>query len=244
MDSIVIEDPAEIVMARESANEKMRAYLIALVQRRAGELQAGQVNKDVVTRLIRLSMSQALEFDIPAVILNVGGLLIGTVETTSQAVVHALAQLLERPETLQDAQQAARSDDPTAVDGYVFEALRFHPIAPYIFRQCNGSARLARSSDHETEISAGTIVLAFIHSAMFDETAFEAPDQFDPSRPPGNSMHFGVGLHECLGRPIARVLIPELARQCLRRHELKAEGPIDFAGKPFPENYWLNWAVS
>ena len=40
----------KIVTEREAANAAMRAYLIALVQRRAGELQAGQGGNDPVSR--------------------------------------------------------------------------------------------------------------------------------------------------------------------------------------------------
>lgn len=240
-DAVAVPDPASIVAKREAVNARMRDYLIRLVQRRVGELQAGQDNKDMVSRLLRLSLSGALRFDVPRVVLNVGGLLIGAVETTSQAAIHSLAQLLGRPDALAQAQAAAAQDDPSAVDGHVFEALRFHPISPYMFRVCETSTTLAGGSDHATEVQPGTIVLPLVQSAMFDETAFEDPERFDPARPLGNSFHLGVGLHECLGRPIARVLIPEIVRQCLRLPGLEATGPIDYAGGPFPEAYRLRW---
>lgn len=240
-DAVVRPDPAAITAKREAANARMRDYLIKLVQRRAGELKAGQDNHDMVSRLLRLVFSKALQFDPTRVVLNVGGLLIGTVETTSQAVIHSLAQLLGRPDVLARARAAAAQDDPEAVDGFVFEALRFHPIAPHMFRVCEAATTLARGTDHATEIPPGTIVLPLVQSAMFDETAFAEPDRFDPTRPLGNTFHLGYGLHECLGRPIARVLVPEIVRQCLRLPGLEAIGPIDYAGGPFPEAYRLRW---
>jgi cytochrome P450 len=235
-------DPASIIAKREAANKRMRDYLVALVQRRAAELKAGQDNKDdVVSRLLRLVLSGALHFDPSRVVLNVGGLLIGAVETTSQAVIHSLAQLLGRPDAFAAASAAAALDDPEAVDGYVFEALRFHPISPYMFRVCEVATTLARGTDHATEVRPGTTVLPLVQSAMFDEAAFAEPERFDPERPLGNTFHLGYGLHECLGRPIARVLIPEIVRQCLRLPGLEAAGPIDYADGPFPEAYRLRW---
>ena len=240
-DSIVRPDPAAIVTSREAANENMRQYLIALVQRRATELKAGQLNADPVSRLLRLSVTGALQFDVARVVLNVGGLLIGAVETTSHAAINALAGLLDRPEVIGAARAAAAADDPAAFDGYVFEALRFKPAFPYFFRTCEQPTMLAGGTEHATEIAPGTTVLAVTHAAMFDPAVFPEPERFDPSRARGDTFHFGQGLHECLGRPIAQVMIPEIVRQCLRRPGLRAAGPVDRRGGPVPESYTLRW---
>lgn len=241
-DAVAVADPAAVVARREAANLRMLAYLTMLIDRRAAELLAGRDNDDVVSRLLRLSRSGAVRFDVARVAFNVGGLLIGAVETTSQAVVQSLAQLLARPDALASARAAALDDDPAAFDGHVFEALRFHPISPYMFRVCEEATTLGGGTVHATEIRPGTTVLPLVQSAMFDEAAFPDPASFDPARPVlGNSFHLGLGLHECLGRAIARVMIPEIARQCLRLPGLEAAGPIDYAGGPFPEAYHLRW---
>jgi pimeloyl-[acyl-carrier protein] synthase len=44
-----------------------------------------------------------------------------------------------------------------------------------------------------------------IGSANRDERAFERPDEFDITRTPNRHVAFGVGLHHCLGRSLARV---------------------------------------
>ena len=51
-------------------------------------------SQDVVSRLLRLSFSNATSFSIKDVILNLGGLLIGAVETTSHTVVNSVEFLL------------------------------------------------------------------------------------------------------------------------------------------------------
>jgi len=239
-DAIAWPDPAKIVTEREQVNVEMVAYLVGLIALREGEYKIGLGGHDPITRLLTLASSKALKFDLKRVILNVGGLLIGAVETTSHAVVNALDVLMGRPDQLKDARAAALSDDPTAVDGFVFEALRFHPAFPYFFRTCEQDAVLGRGRDYETQIPKGTTVLAVTHSAMFDPQALSHPDDFDSTRGLDNQFHFGLGLHECLGRHIGRVMIPEIVRQVLRLNGLSV-GPVDRNGGPVPESWQWRW---
>jgi cytochrome P450 len=239
-DAIAWPDPAKIVLEREAANAEMVAYLIGLVAVREGELKLGSGGNDPVTRLLALSASKALKFDLERVTINVGGLLIGAVETTSHAVVNALDFLLRRPDLLAKARAAAASDDRTAIDGFVFEALRFSPAFPYFFRTCEQDTVLGRNEPYETPIPKGATVLAVTQSAMFDPQAMSRPDDFDPTRGPGNQFTFGLGLHECLGRAIGGVMIPEIVRQSLRLNGLTA-GAIDRKGGPVPESWSWRW---
>jgi cytochrome P450 len=239
-DAIAWTDPNKIVTEREVANVEMAAYLIGLVAVREGELKLGLKHHDSVARLLMLSSSGAVKFDLPRVVLNVGGLLIGAVETTSHAVVNALATLLERPDVLAQARAAALSDDMAAVDGFVFEALRFKPAFPYFFRTCEQDTILGLGEGYETPIAKGTTVLAVTHSAMFDTQALSKPEDFDPNRGLDNQFHFGLGLHECLGRAIGQVMIPEIVRQSLRLNGLTA-GIVDRKGGPVPEAWQWQW---
>jgi cytochrome P450 len=75
---------------------------------------------------------------------------------------------------------------------------------------------------------------------MFDPHALSSPDEFDPNRGQGNQFHFGYGLHECLGRAIAQVMIPEIVRQGLRLNRLTT-GPVDRNGGPAPESWQWRW---
>ena len=78
-------------------------------------------------------------------------------------------------------------------------------------------------------------------SAMFDSAAFDDPETFNPARPYGNTFHFGSGLHECMGKEIGRVMIPEMVKQVLLRPEIRALGSIDKDGGAVPEHYLLKW---
>lgn len=219
----------------------MVAYLGGLIQRRIADLKAGVARTDPVTRLLKLSLSGALNFDLKRLGQNVGGLLIGAVETTSHATVNAIAGLLARPEILPRAVAAAQQANASEFDGYVFEALRFNPAFPYFFRVCEKATQLAGGTDYERKVSPGTTVLAVTHSAMFDAAMFSRPDAFDPTRAETNTFHFGYGLHECLGRHIGRQMIPEIVRQVLLLPGIRAEGPVDKKGGPVPESYVLRW---
>jgi cytochrome P450 len=172
------------------------------------------------------------------VLFNIGGLLIGAVETTSHAVNNALAELFRRPDQLAAARAAAA--DPAKFDGYVFEALRFNPAFPYFFRTCHRPTILSGGTPHAFEVKPGRTVLAVTHSAMFDDTAFPSPDSFDPARSREEEFTLGKGHHECLGRAIAEVMIPEIVRQCLRRPGLRASAPIGYRGG-VPETFNLSW---
>jgi cytochrome P450 len=239
-DSVAVADPAQVVEERKAANAAMRDYLIGLVRRRAAELQAGAGGNDPVSRLLRLSFSKALKFEIDRVVLNLGGLLIGAVETTSHACVNALDGLLHRAESLDAARAAAAAGDLSRFDGYVFEALRFRPAFPYFFRVCEQDTLLARGTDYQTPVAVGQTVLAVTHAAMFDDVAFACPDEFDPDRERSSMFHFGLGLHECLGRAIGNVMIPEIARQALLLPDLHV-GPVDRNGGPVPEHWAWRW---
>jgi len=239
-DAFTWADPGKVVSEREAANLEMAAYLVGLVALREGELKLGADHHDSVSRLLELSSSKAVNFDLKRVLINVGGLLIGAVETTSHAVVNALDTLLQRPDDLAKARAAALSDDAAAVDGYVFEALRFKPAFPYFFRVCEQDTVLGRSEAYEAPIAKGTTVLAVTHSAIFDPKAMSNPDNFDPTRGPDNQFTFGYGLHECLGRAIGEVMIPEIVRQSLRLNGLIA-GPVDRQGGPVPESWQWQW---
>src|SRR6202034_4862058 len=90
---------------------------------------------NIVTRMVRTSYPRAVDFDIKRLGVNAGGLLIGAIETTSQAVAQVIEYLLNDPEWLTRAKSAAQSNDPTQFDGIVWEALRFVLISRYLFRQ-------------------------------------------------------------------------------------------------------------
>jgi cytochrome P450 len=237
----VVGDPDGIRAKSAAARQSLAEYVAELIPRRIGEIKSGRNPQDVVARMLQTSYPGSVGFPIERLARNVVGLLIGTVETSSHAALNVLQELLRRHDVLPRAVHAAKADDPTAFDGFVWEALRFAPILPYLFRKSARDYLLAAGTPRATRIQKGAHVLTLTLSATFDPGRFPNPDSFDPTRTTENTFHFGYGTHECLGRHIAAVLVPEMVRQVLRRPGVKAESAIDFGGTPFPERYWVSF---
>lgn len=202
----------------------------------------------MVTRMIRTKFAASADFPAKRVAINAGGLLIGAIETTNQAVVQAVDYFLQRPALLKTAKDKAREADTTAFDAMVWEALRFVPIRPDIFRQASEDYTIAKGTLHETRIREGTIVRLLIQSAMSDPYAYENPDAFDPDRTFYHNFCFGLGTHQCLGKYVGMEMVPEMVRQALLREDISRDGPISYVNPdvrdtpgPFPETYEVTW---
>lgn len=231
---------AAVHAANVQAGQEMRAYVLRLL---AGKWMRpdGADSPEPVARLARLVRAADLGLDAERVVANVCGLLVGAIETMSQAIVQAVEQILLRPDVSERARAAARADDRETLDPIVWEALRFNPITTLVFRFCERDALLAPGTPQATPVRKGTAVAACIGSAMFDEAAFPEPEEFRAGRPFENYLHFGHAHHECLGKYVGIVAIPEAVRQVLLLpglHLLPGEdGKIHFQNGPFPEQF-------
>lgn len=244
--------------ASVQAGKEMTTYLAQLLQEKKariaqtgssdlnklslGEHRPSMISEDVFTRLIKTHFPQEIDahFDEQRIISNMAGLLIGSVETISQAVVQVIEQILLRPNILQAALQAAEANDDRKFAQYVWEALRFNPINPLVFRLCEEDYTLASGTSRATQIPQQSIVFACTASAMFDATELVEPEIFSLDRPNYHYMHFGYGHHTCLGQYVAMVEIPEIVKQVLLRPGVRlipGEEGIDFQGGPFPERF-------
>jgi len=259
---------AEITANHDATGVKLGKYIIELVVRKTLAVKAEQaanvilwmwfllvklarlcmgkptpkLKDDVVTRMIRSSFPEEVDFSIKRLGINAGGLLIGSIETTSQAVSQIVQELFSRPDVLAQAKAAAKQADTAIFDGIVWEALRYVPIGPFLFRQTASDYVVAKGTDRETTLKAGSYVLPITQSAMFDPRVFEKPDEFMSDRNWYHYFHFGFGSHECLGKYVGMVMIPEMVRQVLLRSEVRADAPIDYKQGPFPEDYRLSFS--
>ena len=188
-----------------------------------------------MARLLRLQRAgDVAGLDDDGVCRTLMGLVIGMVETTSQAAVQALLVLFSMPDALARAAAAAKVDDDDTLSGLVFEALRFCPINPMVQRVAKEDYRLAAGEPHETLIRKGTNVFALTWSAMFDPRVLEAPEEFRPDRPDYQYFHFATGLHACYGRYISRIQVPQILKPLLKLRGLRLAGAPEYDGT-FPE---------
>ena len=234
-------DPA-ILAACVAAGTEMRAWLRPFLAARQPWAEAA--GDDPVSRLLRLAGSGLSGMDAEAVVSNICGLLVGAVETTSQAVVNATEQILLDPGRASRAIAAANASDPTAIDPIVWEALRFNPITSLVIRVAAAPSVVAPGSAHEMPVEAGRVIAAGIGSAMFDPGVFPAPDTFQ-DRPRRLYLHTGFGAHECLGAYVADAMVPETVRQILRLPGIgllpDGRSRVDDAGGAFAEHFVLGW---
>ena len=122
-------------------------------------------------------------------------LLFGGHETTTNLIGNGMLSLLTNPDQL-TALRADRSLVGPAVD----ELLRYDGPA-------RATVRLVRNA-HEVggrRLSPGERVFLVNLAANRDPEAFPDPDRLDVTRNPANHHGFGVGLHYCLGAPLARM---------------------------------------
>lgn len=221
------------------AGAEIRTYLAKLFARRRSA--SNLINSDdIVSRLLRTVFPREIGWNEERLISNVMAFLIGGVETTSAAIVQALDQLLSRPEALASAQVGALIDDDKTFDAYVWEALRFFPINPFVVRTAVSNYLIAAGSPYAIKIPAGSLVLVSTRSAMHDSDVLPDPQTIKLDRPSWAYMHFGSGPHVCLGKYVGMMLIPAVLKQLLRLPKLRrANGPsgqLDFRGGAFPES--------
>ncbi len=94
---------ADVTARALAASAELKTYMEGLIaQRKAGLATEGR--DDFLTRLLRMQEDEATRLDDEAVRRNVGGIIVGAVDTSSKALAQVVNELLERPEALGGAQ--------------------------------------------------------------------------------------------------------------------------------------------
>jgi cytochrome P450 len=227
--------------------QALAAYLDDLIVRRKQAMASGEaVEENVLNRLLRLQSHPETHFDDAKIRDNLVGMLVGAIDTNSKAIAHVMDELLNRPEQLDGARQAAIEGEDERLDKYINEALRFKPQSIGLLRYTEREYTLAKGTPRETPIPAKTLVFVGTWSAMFDPARIDTTDEFRVDRSIASDyLHFGAGLHTCAGQYISRVLILETVKQLLLRLEglRRAEGKdgqIRLDG-PFPDAFMLEF---
>jgi cytochrome P450 len=116
-------------------------------------------------------------------------------ETTTNLIANGLLALLQNPDQLRRLR-----DDPALIATAVEEFLRYESPVKLIVR--------AAPSDLEVDghqIAKGEVVLFHLAAANRDPEQFSEPNQLDVGRKPNPHLAFGLGIHFCLGAPLARL---------------------------------------
>jgi len=121
-------------------------------------------------------------------------LLIAGNETTTNLMGNALSILADRPELWRRLQQ-----DRSLVEPVIEETLRYESPVQQLLRMTTKETTLSGIT-----IPANELVAVFFGAANRDPKEFPSPDEFRLGRDLRNHVSFGVGIHYCLGAPLAR----------------------------------------
>ena len=196
----------------------LRAYIEGvIVERKHGR----GTHDDILERCLQFQDLGLPGMDDRGIRNNLIGLIVGAMPQAPMLIPQLFDVLLDRPKELAEAQAAARADDDAAVARYVFEASRYFPLTPGLFRDATEDYRLAGGTWRARTIPAGTRVMAATRSAMFDGRRIPDPTSFRLDRPDYAYMHFGAGMHECFGLYMNREMVPAICKAVLKRPGLR-----------------------
>lgn len=116
-------------------------------------------------------------------------------ETTTNLIGSGLLALLRHPD-----QRALLDADPSLVAGAVEELLRYDGPAKTVVRLMAADVGLRGRT-----LRRGDRVFLSPSAANRDPAVFDDPDRLDITRGPGRQLGFGIGMHYCLGAPLARL---------------------------------------
>ncbi len=236
-------DPQLDGIAMSDASE-LRDYLDgAIASRKAAPTQA----PDILNRCLALQSAGTPGMSDLGIRNNLLGLLIGAIPTISKASCLAIDELLNRPDALATAQAAARDGKDNLLAQHVWEALRFNPFNPVIYRRATRETVVAPSSLRRMKVKKGQMVFAANFSACFDRFEIRAPNSFLIDRPWEDYIIWGYGMHTCFGATINKAVIPAVLKPLLRQRNLRrAPGPagqIDTGTSAFPQHFHLEFDI-
>jgi cytochrome P450 len=133
-------------------------------------------------------------------------ILMGGFETTTSLIANTLHLLLTHPE-----QRAEAEREPAALSAAIEESLRFESPIQIVPRRVS-----ERIDIGVHRLEPGDMLFVMVGAANRDPRQFADPDRFDIHR---DSRHvtFGVGVHFCIGAPLARMEAPVALATILRR---------------------------
>ncbi|SHM78900.1 cytochrome P450 [Streptomyces yunnanensis] len=189
---------------RMTAGKELLRYINRLIS-----IKEKWPGDDLVSRLLANGAIAAHELSGVLMLLLIAGH-----ETTANNIALGVVTLLTHPQWIHD-------------DRAVEETLRFHSVADLV------SLRVA-VEDVEIAgqlIKAGEGIVPLVAAANHDESVFECPHEFDPSRSARSHVAFGYGVHQCLGQNLVRVEMEVAYRKLFERiPNLQLDVPVDELG--------------
>ena len=174
---------------RQDIFEVMRDYLMAMVEERRNSPR-----NDLISGLVQAEMDgEKLTFDELLQMLIL--LLVAGNETTTNLIGNAALEFMAHPDEF-----ARVRAEPGLIPSAIEEVLRFNSPVQATVRRPTRDVELSGKP-----IAKGTPVLVWLAAANRDPAQFAEPLRFDVTRWPNRHIAFGMGIHFCLGAPLARL---------------------------------------
>ena len=175
--------------AMAATNAEFNEYFEARLEKLRGEPEDNLLTElvNVETDEGRLTQDELLMF--------CRLLLVAGNETTTGLIVNSVRAFAEFPEVYERVRR-----EPKLIHSATEESLRYYAPFPATIRRAAHDVEVAG-----TTIPAGDRILVLLGSANRDETVFERPNEFIPDRSPNRHVAFGMGIHYCVGAPLARL---------------------------------------
>lgn len=113
---------------------------------------------------------------------------------------NGIKALLQHP-----SEHAKLKADPSLAGSAVEEMMRFDTPLQFFERFTHEAIEFEADDGTVHALEAGTKLALYYASANHDERVFEEPDAFKIDRSPNKHIAFGLGLHYCIGAPLARL---------------------------------------
>jgi unspecific monooxygenase len=179
----------EEVAKRDSARAELYQYIGELAEQRRAK-----PGTDLISELVAVEEDgQKLtpqELEVTCTLLLSAGY-----ATTVNLIGNGMFALLGRPE-----QRDWLRANPDQVPGAVEEMLRFDAPVQMISRVALAEAEIAGHT-----VQPGEQVMLMIGAASHDPAVYDDPDELKLNRPAGRNLGFGLGIHFCVGAPLARL---------------------------------------
>lgn len=184
-----VEGLAEFARRADQTTTELVEYLSTIIAARRSDPQ-----DDLISSLIAAESAEG-KINEKELISTCILLLVAGHETTVNLIGNGTLALLRHPD-----QWNALVEDLSVAQNATEEVLRYDSPVQITTRLAFDDLEIAG-----TEVPRGSEVIFVLGSANRDPRAFGSPDRLDIRRKVGRIMSFGMGIHFCLGAPLARL---------------------------------------
>ena len=180
------------------------------------EAKRAAPGEDLISRMVSMRDADGARLSEGEVVANAILFLNAGHEAVVNVIGNGLLALLRHPE-----QRARLRADPGLLRPAIEEMMRYDGPLQFFERFVREDVTYAG-----IDWPRGTKLVLYYGAANRDPEVFRDPDRFDVGRDPNPHVAFGMGLHYCIGAPLARLELAVAIGGLLRRFpELRLAGP-------------------